>query len=312
MASIDQLAELNAEFGMDGVLRFAEGLGGLMCAEVTTPACAATVFLHGAHLTHWQPSGAEPVIFLSEKSLFAEAKAIRGGVPVIFPWFGARQWAADGSARTDGPQHGFARTASWDVAFAAMVGEELHLTLTLGPSEASRVLGYDGFQLAYELVLGRTLRMRLSVANVGEGPLKFEEALHTYLAVGEAEQLRIEGLGGTEFLDKTDGFKRKRQEADVLTLIGETDRPYLNTEAAVTVSDPEMGRKIVVAKSGSRTTVVWNPWVALAAKLADLGDEEWRRFVCVETANVAEDAVTLQPKEAHVMEARISVEELAS
>ena len=159
------VAELNAAFEMDGALRFEEGDGGLLCAQVSTSACTATVYLHGAHLTHWQPAGEKPVIFLSEQSAFQENKAIRGGVPVIFPWFGARQWAADGTARSDGPQHGFARTAVWDVAFAATVGEDLHLTLTLAPDEASRALGYDGFQLAYELVLGRTLRLKLNVAN---------------------------------------------------------------------------------------------------------------------------------------------------
>ncbi len=302
------VSELNAAFEMDGTLRFTEGEGGLLCAEVTTPACTATVYLHGAHLTQWQPAGAEPVIFLSELSAFSDGKAIRGGVPVIFPWFGARQWAWDGSARSDGPPHGFARTSMWDVGFAALVGEDLHLTLTLGPDDVSRALGYDGFQLAYELVLGRTLRMRLSVANTGEAPLKFEEALHTYLAVGSSEQVTLRGLQDVEYLDKTDGFRRKRQEEEVLLLRGETDRPYLNTEAAVTVDDPSLAQRITAAKSGSRTTVVWNPWSALAAKLPDLGDEDWRRFVCVETANVAENSVMLAPKEAHVMEARISVE----
>ena len=204
--------------------------------------------------------------------------------------------------------HGFARTAVWDVAFAAMVGEDLHLTLTLGPNDASRAAGYDEFQAAYELVFGRTLTMKLSVANIGEAPLKFEEALHTYFVVSEAEQIEIEGLGGAEFLDKTDGFKRKRQEEDTLVLRGETDRPYLNTAATVTVDDPVLRRRIVVEKSGSQTTVVWNPWAAKAAALPDMGDDEWHGFVCVETANVGENALTLQPREAHTMVAQISLE----
>ncbi len=306
------VSELNAAFEMEGVLRFEEGGGGLLCAQVSTPACTATVYLHGAHLTHWQPARAEPVIFLSEKSVFAETKAIRGGVPVIFPWFGSRQWAADGSPRTDGPQHGFARTATWDVAFAALVGEDLHLTLTLAPDETSRALGYGEFQLAYELVLGRTLALKLSVANTGDAPLKFEEALHTYLAVGSVEGVRLTGLRDTEYLDKTDGFRRKRQEEEVLVLRGETDRPYLNTEATVTVDDPAESRKVAVVKGGSQTTVVWNPWATLAAKLPDLGEEEWRQMVCVETANAMENAVTLQARAVHVMEARIAVEPLSA
>ena len=307
MATVD---ELNAAFAIEGALRFVEGQGGLVCAEIATAACQATVYLHGAHLTHWQPAGAEPVIFLSEQSVFSAEKAIRGGVPVIFPWFGARQWAADGSTRTDGPQHGFARTAEWDIAFAALAGEDLHLTLTLRPSEASRALGYDEFRVAYELVLGRVLTLRLSVANTGAKPLKFEEALHTYLAVREASGVRIGGLAGTEYLDKTDGFKRKRQEDGILRLRRETDRAYLNTTASVHVWDSGWERNISVEKAGSQSTVVWNPWAELAAKLADLGDGDWNKFLCIETANVAENAITLAPGEAHTMQAQVSVQRL--
>ena len=300
------LNELNDNFGVPGLLSF-EAFGELMIARVTSPACTATLFLQGAHLVHWQPDGAGPVLFLSERSAFAPGKPIRGGVPVVFPWFAART-----GERTDGPSHGFARTAVWEVAFAAVSGEDVHLTLTLAPDETSRALGYDGFRVAYEVTLGRTLTLRLSVANQGAAPLRFEEALHSYLAVGDAERVRITGLGGVEYLDKTDGFKRKRQEEDVLTLRRETDRPYLNTAGAVFVDDPELARRVIVEKRNSQTTVVWNPWAELAAKLPDMTDDGWRKFVCIETANVAENAVTLQPSEAHTMEAHISVAALKS
>jgi glucose-6-phosphate 1-epimerase len=306
------LTELNDHFGIPHVLTFAEGNGGLLCAQVTTEACTATLYLQGSHLVHWQPAGQKPVLFLSDRSNYKLGKAIRGGVPVIFPWFGQRT-----GDRTDGPMHGFARTQVWEVAFAAVSGKDLHLTLTLGPTEESRGLGYDHFRVAYELILGSTLTMRISVVNLApEGqagaqtgiPMHFEEALHSYLAVGQPEHLRIHGLGQTEYLDKTDGFKRKTQTEDVLTLHEMTDRPYLNTTATVTVEDPDLGRRLVVAKQGSKTTVVWNPWSEEAAKMADMQPEGWRGMTCIETANAAEDGVTLQPKEAHTMEAKISVE----
>lgn len=296
--------ELNDSFAIPGLLAFEEIAGGLLIARVTGPACTATLFLQGAHLVHWQPGSEDhPVLFLSERSTFVPGKAIRGGVPVIFPWFGART-----GERTDGPSHGFARTAMWDVAFAASFGEDLHLTLTLGPSASSRQLGYDNFRVAYELIFGRTLTMRLSVVNQGETPLAVEEALHTYLAVGEVEQARIGGLAGTEFLDKTDHFARKRQAEDVLMLHGETDRPYLNAAGTVTVDDPVLQRRLVTEKRNSHTTVIWNPWAEQTAKLADMDPEGWRAMVCVEAANAADNALTLHPGEAHTMEARISVE----
>lgn len=300
---------LTDTFGIPGVLEFDQNEAGLIRARVTTPSCTAELYLHGAHLTQWQPLGEKPVLFLSPNSAFVPGKAIRGGVPVIFPWFGPRSETA-ASSRTDGPSHGFARLEAWDVAFAAIAGDDLHLTLTLAPNETSRALGFDHFRLAFQLVLGKTLTLRLTVANEADEPLIFEEALHTYFDVADATQVRILGLQGTEFLDKVDHLKRKTQTDPALVFTGETDRPYLNTQATVTLEDPTLERRIVVAKSGSNSTVTWNPWAALSAKAADLGEGAWKSMTCIETANVADNTVTLAPKSAHTMEARISVETL--
>jgi len=304
------LEELNKHFSIPGALTFALGNDGLISARVATPACMAEIYLHGAHLTAWQPAGHTPALFLSERSIFAPDKPIRGGVPIIFPWFGPRT-ATPENPRTDGPSHGFARISLWQVAFAALAGDDLHLTLTLAPDETARALGFDNFQLAYELVLGAELRMRLTVANHAETPLHFEEALHTYLAVGDATQVQIRGLVNTEFIDKTDGFQRKRQADEVLMLTKETDRPYLNTAATVTLDDPILHRRIFVAKTNSLTTVVWNPWVEVSAKLPDMTPDSWRTMACIETANAAENAITLAPHQAHTMEAHLRIEELS-
>jgi len=300
---------LNEEFGLTGILTFNETEAGLVRARVTTPACTAELYLQGAHLAYWQPVGHGPVLYLSEKSMFEPGKPIRGGVPLIFPWFGGRT-AAPESARTDGPSHGFARIENWEVAFAALSGDDLHITLTLGPSEQSHALGFDNFRVAFQLILGETLTMRLTVANEAEEPLRFEEGLHTYFTVGDATKVRILGLADTEYIDKPDGFRRKRQTDPVITINGETDRPYLNTDATVTLEDPTLLRRIVVAKKNSLTTVVWNPWIELAAKLPDLDDNAWRHMVCIETVNAADNAITLAPHTAHTMESRISVESL--
>jgi glucose-6-phosphate 1-epimerase len=301
------LQQLTDDFAIPGLLAFSQNELGLIRATITTPACTAELYLQGAHLTQWQPMGHGAVLFLSERSAFAPGKAIRGGVPIIFPWFGSRT-ATPESLRTDGPSHGFARTCDWTLAFAALAGDDLHLTLTLGPSEASRALGYDHFQLALQLRLGAELNMQLTVANSGTQPLHFEEALHTYLAVGDARQASILGLSGTDYLDKTDNFARKCQKESPLLLTGETDRPYLNTEASVDLEDPVLQRRISVAKSNSKTTVVWNPWSGLCAKLADMAPSGWLQMVCIETANTAEDAITLPPNTHHTMQANITVQ----
>ncbi len=308
------LQQLQDNFAIDGVLKFTQTEGGLVRAEVKTPACTAELYLQGAHLTLWQPAGQEAVLFLSDRSAFVPGKAIRGGVPVIFPWFGAPADSPIGSqlaAPQDAPMHGFARTSAWTLAFAAMAGDELHLTLTLGPNEASRAVGFDHFQLAYNVVLGAELKLQLTVANQGSAPLHFEEALHTYLAVGDARQVAVIGLSDTEYLDKTEGFKRKRQVESPFKLTGETDRPYLNTVMPVDVDDPVLKRSVSVIKSNSKTTVVWNPWEERCAKLADMAPHGWEAMVCVETANVGENAVELAPQATHTMEARIVVQRYA-
>jgi glucose-6-phosphate 1-epimerase len=150
--------------------------------------------------------------------------------------------------------------------------------------------------------------MQLTVANAGAEPLHFEEALHTYLAVGDAQQVSIIGLTDTDYLDKTDNFKRKHQKESPLCLTGETDRPYLNTEAPVDVDDPVLKRRISVTKSNSKTTVVWNPWSELCAKLPDMAPNGWLEMTCIETANAAEDRMKLAPGAHHTMEAHIFVQ----
>jgi glucose-6-phosphate 1-epimerase len=261
--------------------------------------------LQGAHITTWQPTGHQPVLFTSRKAEFAPGKPIRGGVPIVFPWFGARH---DGKS---GPSHGFARIQNWTLAFAALAGDDLHLTFTLSPTTLSRSLGYDEFRLAYQLIIGRDLKLQLTVANEAAGSLVFEEALHTYYAVVDVHEANVTGLEGVTYLDKVDNFEAKVQHGPV-TFTGQTDRVYLDTAATCILHDSPGKRRIIVAKVNSNTTVVWNPWDSGAAKLPDLDPTEWHEFLAVETVNAAKDTITLGPGATHTMQTHISVEDLNS
>ena len=298
--------DLNSTFALPGALVFDEPHPGMPRASITTPVCTAQFYLQGAHLTGWQPAGEQPVLFLSERSSFAQGKAIRGDLPVILPGLGAPR-ASPVATAPGASQHGFARTSPWTLRFAALAGEDLHLSATLDRTEAMRALGFIEFELACEFIVGRTLSVRLSVANTGDKPFVFEEALHAYLEVGDSEQVSVEGLQGVEFLDKTDNFVRKTQTEPTLQFQGQTDRPYLNTTAPVTLRDPVLRRDLRLEKNGSKTTVTWNPGLELAATLNDLAPEAWRQFVCLETANVAQNAITLLPREAYTMAMSLSV-----
>jgi glucose-6-phosphate 1-epimerase len=297
------IAQLNEHFGLPGVLAFHATASGLVHANVTTPQATATVYLQGAHVAAWQPKGQQPAIFLSRKSDFAPGKPIRGGVPIAFPWFAARH---DGKP---GPSHGFARIQDWTLAFAALAGDDLHMTFTLGPTEVSRNLGYDNFRLAYQVTIGRTLTMQLTVANDAPAPLVFEEALHTYYAVTDIHEVSVTGLEGVTYLDKNDNLQSKVQHG-AITITEPTDRVYLSTTSTCILHDTGGKRRITVAKTGSNTTVVWNPWESGALKLPDLDPSEWHEFIAVETVNAAVNAVTLAPGAKHVMEAHVTVEDV--
>jgi glucose-6-phosphate 1-epimerase len=305
------VAELEERFAVDGGLGFERTASGLVFARVTAPAAEATVYLQGAHLAHWRPTGQQAALFLSGRSDLQPGKAIRGGVPVIFPWFGPRH---DGRP---GPSHGFARTSVWELAFAAVAGDDVHITFTLGPSETSRALGFDHFRVAYRMTIGRRLKLEMMVANdlgAGEGegtPLAFEEALHTYFKVSDVEQATLTGLGGAAYLDKRDEARRKVQPEGAIVLTQATDRVYLDTTAKCAIDDVAGSRRIVVEKSGSHATVVWNPWVELTAAMPDMEPDGWREMLCVETANVGESAISLKPGETHTMRVEISVEAIA-
>jgi glucose-6-phosphate 1-epimerase len=299
------LAQLNEHFGLSGVLAFDATASGLIKAEITTPQANATVYLQGAHLVAWQPAGQQPVIFTSRKTELAPGKAIRGGIPVCFPWFAARH---DGKT---GPSHGFGRIQDWTLAFAALAGDDLHLTFTLGPTEMSRELGFDHFRLAYQLIIGRTLTMQLTVANDGASPLVFEEALHTYYKVADVHEINVTGLEGVTYLDKNDLLQAKKQDG-AISITGPTDRVYLNTATTCVIHDRVSKRRIHVAKTNSNTTVVWNPWESGAKKLADMDPTEWHEFVAVETVNAAEDTITLASGGSHTMQAHISVEGISA
>jgi glucose-6-phosphate 1-epimerase len=296
------IAQLNEHFGIPGVLAFHQKTGGLIYADVTTADATATVYLQGAHVAAWQPKGQQPAIFIGRKSDYAPGKPIRGGVPIAFPWFATRH---DGKT---GPSHGFARIQDWTLAFAALAGDDLHLTFTLGPTEISRNFGYDNFRLAYQLTIGRALTMQLTVVNDAAVPLVFEEALHTYYAVSDIHEVSVTGLEGVTYLDKTDNLQSKAQHG-AITITEPTDRVYLNTTSTCILHDAGSKRRVTVAKTGSNTTVVWNPWESGALKLPDLDPTEWHEFIAVETVNAAVNAITLAPGAKHVMEAHVTVED---
>jgi D-hexose-6-phosphate mutarotase len=273
---------------------------GLALVRIETALCKAEITLQGAHVLQFQPAGAAPMLFVSRSSFHALGKPIRGGVPVCFPWFGPR------AGQPEAPAHGFARTLPWEVESIEGT-RELGATviLRLASSEATRTLWPHDFIARLRVECTRQLGMTLEVENTGATPFQFEEALHTYFAVSDVRNVAVTGLERAAYLDKTDGLKLKQLDAQPLQITAETDRIFPANPATCTLEDPGIPRRIIVDKSGSQTTVVWNPWIAKAAALPDFGDDEWPQMLCIETANTGTDAITLAPGARHAMSATV-------
>jgi glucose-6-phosphate 1-epimerase len=286
---------LNSRFGVPGKASIVEGNGGLPKVVVATPAAAGEIYLHGAHVTAWEPRGARPVLFVSAESRWEDGRAIRGGVPICFPWFGGK---ADDDAA---PAHGFVRTKAWELESIAQQGDSVAVCLFTQSSDDTKKWWPADFRASLRATFGSELKLDLEVRNTGASPFRFEEALHTYLRVEDVQRVSVEGLSGVEYIDKTDVNRHKGQTGDV-TIVSETDRVYLNTKSALDLQDPVLNRRIRVGKANSLTTVVWNPWVAKAHALADFGDAEWKQMICLETCNVGDYAIPLAPGHSHQLQ----------
>lgn len=296
------IKQLNEQFGIDGVVEFVAGPGGLAQASITARGGAGTVLLHGAHVTGFEPAAREPVLWMSRRSWFEPGKPVRGGVPVCFPWFGSTGPAPDS------PHHGFARGMEWRVESVRQEDDRVVIALAIAADDDTRLLWPGEFELRHTVSVGETLSMSLEVRNAGEEAFSITEALHSYLAVSDVRNVAVHGLEGAEYVDTVGEEVRMRQGDEPIRFAAETDRAYVNTEAACVLDDAGMGRRITIAKSGSRSTVVWNPWSAKAARMGDYGDDEWPEMVCIETANIYDNAVTVAPGQAHTMAAQIRVD----
>jgi len=299
------LEDLNAGHGIPDQLSFIAGPGGLPFIQVRNAHAEAVVSVHGGQVLSYRPRGAgADVLFVSELAHYQPGKAIKGGVPVCWPWFGADP---QGLGR---PAHGFVRNRLWSVwGTATTPAGETKLTLGLVDTPETLAIWPHAFQLALEITVGATLRLALSTRNTGEAPFQITQALHSYFAVGDIAQTTVTGLDGCSYIDKAAGAGGAlKRQAGAVTIAAEVDRVYTGVPAALAIVDGALQRRVRIGSEGSHTAVVWNPWAAIAAGMADLKDDEYQLFVCVETANAADEVVTVAPGAAHCLVAQIATE----
>lgn len=283
-----------------------ETLGELEAIRIRHPLLEATVVLQGAHLVHFAPAGEDNWLWMSPLARFEKGVAIRGGVPVCWPWFGdpGHNPAPVKSLVDTDKAHGFARTALWSVDQLEELEEAVNLTLVLDAAGPPGNTPWQG-QARVSLTLSfspEDLTLALTTRNTGTGPLAITQALHTYLPTEQVSATRIRGLEGAHYLDTLDDWNPKHQEGTV-TFDGETDRIY---QAAPELHIHSPDRTCRLASRGSASTVVWNPGPEKAARLSDFPDDAWTGMLCVETANAADDYRELQPGASHTLSATLT------
>ncbi len=295
---------LNQRFAIEGIVSFHERPKGFVVIEVNNAHASATIAMQGAHLMTFQPKGQEPLIWTSPEAKLAEGKSIRGGVPVCWPWFGPHK------SQPNFPAHGFARTVPWRLnQVHALTNASTRLEFELIQSPATRAQWPQPCSVRNIITIGKTLKHELITSNHGSDPMTIGEALHTYFQVGDVRKVTVNGLQGCDYLDKVQGFQRINQHGPV-DFNGEVDRIYLNAPAVTEIRDPAMRRRIVIRSQGSHSTVVWNPWTEKAAQMGDLGPDGYLHMLCVETANAAEDSVSLASGAQHRLVAHYAIEAL--
>jgi len=281
-------------------IREVEAHGSLPAIAVSLPSATALIYLHGAHVAEWRPTDQLPVLWMSTLSEYSTTAALRGGIPLCFPWFGHN--AADSTL----PNHGWARLAEWTLLSATSDADTAELTFELTERSGGVPAGTAPMRLLYVVTVGAQLSIELEVVNTGDTTLSFEEAFHTYFAVADITATSIHGFQNLTFIDRAVSPEATAVSAGSITFNGDqVDRIY-PMPTAVEVDDTGDSRVITVAAGASAQSIVWNPGTLKAAAIADMPNDEWTSMVCVEAANIRDHTITLAPGASHRMHVTIT------
>ncbi len=283
------LRTLNKMHAVPGHVSFSAGPNELVTAVVANAHAAAAITLLGAHVMSYHKHGDPEMLWENPNAAHSAPAAIRGGVPFCWPWF-----AGHPTDPRNKPHHGFVRTMPWQLAGArACPDGATELRMVVRDTSATREIWPYAFELEAVITVGQTLTIEWIASNPGKEEFSYTGALHPYFRISDIDTVRIHGLEKTDYLDKTDEYRRKTQ-AGVLEIEKETDAIFLDTTSEIVIQDPGFQRSIHIAKEGSRTTVVWNPGEK-DRRMPDMSAGQHHNFVCVEPANAAGDVVKVPP-----------------
>lgn len=295
--------QLNQKFEIPSQVKVVEGKGGFPVVEVTNEKATAKISVYSGQVLSFKPAGEpEDLLFLSDKAYYRAGKAIKGGIPICWPWFGPDP---EGKGRAS---HGFVRNRIWTLlSTEAITSGETKVRLGMSPSEETLEIWPHQFELVVEILVGAQLSVTLITKNTGDNPFSITQALHIYFATSDIDQVRVLGFENAPFIDKADGGLEKTQTGDI-TITEETDRIYTDVRPEIVIDDGAMGRRIGITSTGSSTAIVWNPWKEISVKMADLEDQDYQRFICVETANAEDEVIEIAPGAEYRMQAVYTIE----
>ena len=292
----------NQKFNAPGV-SFSKLDSGLEIVSITNKYASAKITTNGAHIFEYIPAGEKNLLWVSKKAFFAPGKPIRGGVPVCWPWFGA-------SFVEGRPGHGFVRVEEWEIAeISELPSGATKLVFTLDSDMKQFAMADFPFTVNMIFTVGKQLEMTLVMVNKGKEPVKIGCALHTYFAISDINKIVVSGLDQCSFFDYKQGaakFESNVQQGDI-KVTSEIDNVYFPASGSTEIVDPGWGRIITIEKSGSDSTVVWNPWVEKATTMADYSPEEYTEMICVESANAKCDPRVLLPGVPHQISQKIGL-----
>lgn len=291
-------------------------LGDLDCWHFIHGQAQLLIAKQGAQVLSYQVGDDKPVIWLNEKAQYTHGKGIRTGVPVCWPWFGnlaLNPPSVQAMRHSDEPTpaHGLVRTREWELLDYDDAGEALHIELGLPHTEGGLPGWPHDVALTLSIRLDTQLHISLTSHNRSDIPVSISQALHSYFAVSDVREVQVKGLDGLTYIDTLDDWKHVPQTGD-LTFSGETDRIYLDTPVQLSIVDPNWSRRLDLTSRGSQSTVIWNPWIDKTARFSDMDADGWQRMLCIETANVMDDVITLAPGASHTLGVSIASKRLSA
>ena len=266
--------------------------------ELQNSKASASIALHGAHLLQFTPVGQQPVIFTSDSAVYKEGKAIRGGIPICWPYFNTHP------TQKNFPSHGIARNRFWELASIQSTADKHTLVFEMPiHSEDLNIIG-GPCKLTVTFEITDTLEISLTTINTGTSDLIIGGALHTYFTVGSIANTSISGLDGVSNLDTL--TRSSTIQNGAIEIKHEYDRIFIPSREAASIHDTSNKREIIVTKENSCATTIWNPWIEKSSTMADLGNDDYLSFLCIEAINWREDLQTISPGDSHSLVQKIS------